>query len=144
MEFLFKIIGSLCITAYILGLLANMVNVNYTQKAIRLTFALFLITNIFVPLKSIDFAVWNFDIDNNTDTVNAQEYVIYQASEVLKEKIKTELNSQNIAYSDVYVHINEETDGIYVDYIKITGTDVDEQKYIADIFENEGKIIFGD
>ncbi len=142
MEIVFKIVGSLCTTAYILGLLCNIVNFNYTQKAIRLTFALFLITNVFTPLNKFDFNISELNIP--IEEYNAESYVLENAAAIIEEKIYAQLDSKDIDYSDIDVHINKEIDKVYVEYIKIAGVSVDNYHYIENILKNEGKVIFED
>lgn len=143
-ETIFKITGSLCITVYILGLLSNLVNINYTHRAIKLTFALFLITNVFVPLQNIRFDFSDFKINEETNHINSAEKILDAASNSIEQDIKSKLDANNVTYSDIEVHINNQEDGVYLDYIKIAGANTDSHSYIRRLLENEGPIIFED
>ena len=141
METIFKIIGSLCTIAYILGVLSDVLNIDYTQKAVRLTFALFLVTNVFIPLDKIDLNLLEFNIPIKES--NADIYVLQNAEQIIEKRISSQLDIKDIDYSDVDVHINKETDKVYIDYIKIYGASGETYQYIENMFE-EGTIIFED
>ena len=141
METIFKIIGSLCTIAYILGVLSDVLNIDYTQKAVRLTFALFLVTNVFIPLDKIDLNLLEFNIPIKES--NADIYVLQNAEQIIEKRISSQLDIKDIDYSDVDVHINKETDKVYIDYIKIYGASGETYQYIENMFE-EWTIIFED
>ena len=144
MNTVYKIVGSICITTYVLGLVTNLVDLNYTQKAVKLTFALYFLTVVLIPLKDIDV---NFDeIKYATQNVqnNAEDYVIHSSEQRLENCVKQILDKENISYSDVNVHINEQSDGIYLDYIKIYGVNEKSRAKVEDILELQGEIIFGE
>lgn len=144
METIFKIIGSVCITTYILGLLSNLVDMNYTHRAVKLTFALYFLTAVLLPSKEIKFNIPKLDDVTYSTQTDAQEYVFTLASQQMEEDIKQILTSQDIDYSEVYVHINKEGSGTYIDYIKIIGVDEPKHKYVESNLNGYGKIIFGE
>ena len=144
MEIIFKITGSLCITVYILGLLSNLVNINYTHRAIKLTFALFLITNVFLPLKNTTIDFTDLKLNEEVNTVDLSDKIIDAATDSMEKNLKSILDTNNVTYSDLSVHINNQEDGVYVDYIRVYGADTENYSYIRSLLKNEGQVIFGD
>lgn len=145
MDTVFKFTGSLCTTVYILGLLFNLTDISYTQKTIRLTIAVYIIVNILMPLKNLEL---NFDftdsISDSTIEISAEDYVISQAEKNMKQSIISQLNDKNISYSDISVHINKQSNSVYIDNIVFYGISDDDMQIVNQLFENQGTIIFGD
>lgn len=145
MDTVFKFTGSLCTTVYILGLLFNLTDISYTQKTIRLTIAVYIIVNILMPLKNLEL---NFDftdsISDFTIEISAEDYVISQAERNMKQSIISQLNDKNISYSDISVHINKQSNSVYVDNIVFYGLADNDKQIVNQLFENHGTIIFGD
>ena len=75
MNSLFKIAGSICITTYILGLLTNLVDLKYTHKSIRLTFALYFLTAVLIPLKDMEYTMPVVSINKQEYQATAHEYI---------------------------------------------------------------------
>ena len=144
MSTIYKIVGSICITTYILGLVTNLVDLNYTQKAVKLTFALYFLTVVLIPLKDVDFDFGEMRYEVQLIQSNAEEYIIYSAAQQIENVVEQALDNGKIAYSDVYVHIDEQSEGISLDYIKISGTSESNHSEIRDIIGSQGKIIFGE
>ena len=145
MDTVLKFTGSLCTTVYILGLLFNLTDISYTQKTIRLTIAVYIIVNILMPLKNLEL---NFDftdsISDFTIEISAEDYVISQAERNMKQSIISQLNDKNISYSDISVHINKQSNSVYIDNIVFYGLADNDKQIINQLFENHGTIIFGD
>lgn len=145
MDTVFKFTGSLCTTVYILGLLFNLTDISYTQKTIRLTIAVYIIVNILMPLKNLEL---NFDftdsISDSTIEISAEDYVISQAEKNMKQSIISQLNDKNISYSDISVHINKQSNSVYIDNIVFYGLADNDKQIVNQLFENQGTIIFGD
>ena len=145
MNSIFKITGSLCTMVYILGLLCNLTDITYTQKTIRLTIAVYIIVSVLIPMKNMDFD-FKFSENINLADVNAdiEEYVVLHAETNLRQSIINELDNKKISYSDVLVHINKQSNSVYVDSIEFYGISDNDKHLISQLFENEGKIIYGD
>ena len=142
MDTVFKFTGSLCTTVYILGLLFNLTDISYTQKTIRLTIAVYIIVNILMPLKNLEL---NFDftdsISDSTIEISAEDYVISQAEKNMKQSIISQLNDKNISYSDISVHINKQSNSVYIDNIVFYGLADNDKQIVNQLFENQGTII---
>ncbi len=140
-----KFIGTLSVIGYILGILYNFVDFSYTQKAIRLTAALYIITALISPLEYSDF---NIDIDSLQLEVYSRqesvEFVLESAAAQLEQKIKNILDEKNIAYTDISVHINKQSEKISVDYIEIYGVLPGDKKLISGYLSDIGTVVFGD
>ena len=144
MSTIYKIVGSICITTYILGLVTNLVDLNYTQKAIKLVFALYFLTVVLVPLKDMDFDFSEIKYETQNVQSDAEDYIVSSAAKRIEDEVKKVLNKENIAYSDVYVHIDEQSAGICLEYIKICGVSGNNHIKVKDMLDYKGKIIFGE
>ena len=144
MSAIYKLVGSICITTYILGLMTNLVDLNYTQKAVKLAFALYFLTVVLIPLKEINIDFGEIKYVTRSVQNDAGNYIISAAAQQIEKDVKNALDKENIAYSDVYVHIDEQSEYISLDYIKISGTDETNHSEIRDMIGSQGKIIFGE
>ena len=144
MSAIYKIVGSICITTYILGLVANLVDLNYTQKAVKLVFTLYFLMVILIPLKDVDFDIGEMIYEIQNVQTNSENYIISSTIQRIENDVKQALDKENISYSDVYVHIDKQSDGIYLDYIKICGANEGNYSDIRNVIGSQGKIIFGE
>ena len=144
MSEVYKLVGSICITTYILGIVANLVDLNYTQKAVKLVFALYFLTVVLMPLKDVEFDFDEIKYETQNLQTDVTEYIICSASQSIENDVKQALGKENIAYSDVYVHIDEQSAGISLEYIKIYGVSENNHIKVKDMLDSKGKIIFGE
>ena len=146
MENILKATSTLCILAYITGLVSNMVNINHTQKSIRLVCALYIISSLTFNKPSYN-SDYNYfpEIENTTIKNDAVEFVISETENSMETSIKNELTSKNISYTDVVVHIHKQSDRLEIQDICIYGTnEYDKNDAINLLSIYTDNIIFGE
>ena len=148
MESIFKIIGTLCLCGYITGLLMNFTTVTYTQKAVRLVCALYIITTVIMPIGTADF---DFSAEEFAEKSalqqQAEEYVLSTAEDNMENDIKNLLDVKNISYTQLNVHINKQKDSLAVGSVEIYGINTSDRQKVIQLLENtvsQDKILFGD
>lgn len=144
MNSLFKIAGSICITTYILGLLTNLVDLNYTHKSIRLTFALYFLTAVLVPLKDIEYKMPTVTYNKQEYQASAHEYIFSNVQQQIESDISDILREENILYTDFQVYIATDSSGTHIEYVQINGAQAEEYQHITSLLNSYGKIIFGE
>lgn len=149
MESIFKVIGTLCITAYIVGLVSNMTEVNDTGKAVRLVCVLVILSS-FLTKGEIEEITYNniFETYSNVDIqMSTVEYIMESVKENIENEIKKELDEKNICYTDVFVHIYKQSNKFKIEKIIIYGVNSREKQYASEIINNIAEnenIIYGD
>ena len=149
MNTIFKAIGTLCIIAYITGLVSNMVEINHTQKAIRLVCAIYIISSLFIYSPKNEYREIDTTIDYNQSSVQNDtfDYIIQKTEKTVEDDIKKALDENFISYTDVKVHIYKQSEGIDISDITIYGVSDEDQNLALQSIGNvtsEEKIIFGD
>ncbi len=147
MDRIIKAIGVLCMCGYITGLLVQFVPVNKTEKSIRLVVTLYIISVVLSPVSFESGYEGTVIPDISTVQADSSIYVI-DALETETEKILSErLQEKNICYTGLNVHINKQTDKLYIDNILIYGADSENMEKaraaLSDVLSSE-KIISGD
>ncbi|MBR4036480.1 MAG: hypothetical protein IKJ05_07110 [Oscillospiraceae bacterium] len=144
MDTLYKIIGILCVVSYITGILFNISHSAYTEKALKLTLAIYVISAITVPVKKLE--IYSY-INNNEElsySQQAADYIKNRAQKIIEDNISAKLNEKRIAYNYVDVHINEESEIFQIDNICIYGVSMDQQMLAENVLQLDEKIVFGD
>lgn len=148
MEYIYKIVGTLCIFGYISGILVNITPTEKAGKAVR--FACVLIVLSAVLSHSME-AELNIDTPVTTDITyikrQSEEYIIQKAESEVESILVKRLLSKNISYSSLSVHIYKENSNISVKQVSVYGLDNDERQTVKNLFSDvvpEDKIIFGD
>lgn len=144
MNSLFKIAGSICITTYILGLLTNLVDLNYTQKSVKLTFALYFLTAVLIPLKDMEYNLPIVAYMEQEYQSDAYDYIFSNVQMQVENEISNILTAENIAYTDLLVNITTDSSGTYIDCIQINGAREVDYRHIKSLLNGYGKIIFGE
>ena len=144
METLQKIIGILCITGYVTGLLSEFIPAAYVNKAIRLTVALYIISNAIIPLNNL-FDIFEISITESVAYSDEVEiFIIENTEKELEKKISQELDNKNISYYDVDVNIHKQSESLQIEKINVYGI-ADNQKAEAEkvlaYYEN---VVIGD
>ncbi len=146
MESVIKTIGTLCIIAFTLGVMTNLIPTAKTEKAIKTVFTIYLLFFVISLFTDTNFDIIADNITDNTDiTIQSEDYILDKAKSNIEENIKEILQQKNIAYKDVRLHINKQTDNISVGSIEISGTDINQHSIIynllSDIAEKENIIL---
>lgn len=149
MDGIFKAIGTLCIIAYITGLVSNMVEINHTQKAIRLVCAIYIISSLVIynpknEYREIDTVIYYDETSIQNDTF---DYIIQKTEKNIEDDIKKALDKNFISYTGVKVHIYKQSEGIDISDITVYGVSDENQNLALQSIGNitsEEKIIFGD
>ena len=145
MDNIIKFIGTVSVLTYIMGILYSLVDFKYTHKAIRLVTSLCIITGLLYTFRQTEL---NINVDafsqNYYSEDDAVDFITEQAAERLEQQIKNILSEKNISYSDVYVHINKQSESISVDCIEIYGVLAENHKYVKEYIGNIGPVVFGD
>lgn len=148
MDSIYRMIGTLCICGYITGLLMNFTTTNHTQKAIRLTAALYIITAIMAPVENFDFDI---ETENLTDITflqkQSEDFVISAAATEIEKEIAERFTEKNISYKAVSVHIHKQNENLSVEQIDIKGIRNSDKQLIYSLLEDiaeQDKIIFGE
>lgn len=150
MDYIVKRIGSLCIIAYITGILLNLAPVSAVQKSVRLVGALYIITAVFVPLGNItadDFDIETVETGSVYTVRQSIDYIIERAAQQIENDIKHLLDEKNISYDSINAHIYKQSDMIYIDSIHVAGVKPEQQSSAAMVISavvDKDKIIFGD
>lgn len=144
MEMIFKATGVLCITAYITGILANFMPTDYTQKAVRLTIAIYILTSVFIPAteEKIDINFPSVQIKDYAD--QAEEYIISRAEDEIENNISQSLNEKKISYNLVDVHIYKQSESLQIEDIYIYGVPTEQKSIVLETLPQGNNIIFGD
>ncbi|MBQ3588650.1 MAG: hypothetical protein II977_08770 [Oscillospiraceae bacterium] len=123
MDDFYRLIGTLCFSAFISGTFLNFVNVKHTAKVIRFVAVLYMISSLIKR----DFAFKDIDVaveDLNIKAELRDEYIIENAAEVIKQDAENILKEKNISYESIQVHINKEKDKVSIDKIVIFQPDL--------------------
>ncbi len=147
MDNIIKAAGVLCMCGYITGLQVQFVPLNKTEKSLRLVVTLYIISAVFSPAE-LKFSTPEIDLPA-TDYIqnDADEYVINELTNQTEEILSQRLSEKNICYTDIDVHINKQTDKLYIDQIIIYGADNENMAKSKDILSdvlNKDYIISGD
>ncbi len=148
MQDIYSNIGSLCLAIYIIGILFNLIKIKHTNKIMQTVLGLVLILNILSPFQKIDLdlIIETFAISEiEMDTQESIDFVIENASLVIKNDIENLFNEKNIAYKDVSVHIYKENENFFIKEISIYGSEDDEKSKIIELLKeivNEECVIF--
>ena len=141
MNGLLKAAGVLCLCGYITGIVTNLIPLNQMEKSVRLVTVLYIISVVFS--QKIEYSKFLYVDLNDRETISqsADTYVIEMAEAELENNIAEILNEKNIAYSEVSVHINKQTDKIQIDKVYIYGSDSDNYRnakaVLSDILPQE-------
>ncbi|MBQ8603328.1 MAG: hypothetical protein IJ410_00595 [Oscillospiraceae bacterium] len=143
----FRIAGVLCLCGYVTGILTYFIPINQTEKSVRLVIILYIISVAFnQELNLPSFSGIDFP-DETQISAEADSYVIEMAEENLENTVKERLSEKNISYTELDVHINKQTDKLFIDKIYIYGADninIEKAKSaLSDILSQES-IISGD
>jgi len=123
MEKIVKVIGALCMCGYITALLVQFVPVNKTEKSIRLVVTLYIISVSLSPI-SIDYDYPKPFLPEISTVQEDSEIYFNDLLKAETEKILSDrLTEKNICYTGMDVHINKQTDKLYIDSILICGAD---------------------
>lgn len=145
MDAITKSIGSLCVLVYISGILFNLTDISSTQKAIRLTVVLYILSAVLSPVKKLDFGFdTKYIVENDIGITQAQNYILNQAEQKLETDISNKLHQKNIAYKSIDVHINKESESISIDCIEIIGVSENDKLETQQVIGNIGPVIFGE
>lgn len=153
MEWISTLIGTLCISSFIMGILINFGKFESTQKVIRFVVSLFIVVTIFKPYSENDFS-FDFDFSDisieNPDISSSiiNNMVIEKTKENLIELVKNRLKQKNISYIDLNVHILDQDGNLIIDKITIIGCDETQKEEInsclSDLISRETKIVLGE
>ncbi len=149
MNTILKAIGALCIMAYITGLVSNMVEINQTQKAIRLVCTIYIISSLVVRIPNTKYLEVNNMLNYSNESVsdNTFDYIIDKTEKIVENDIEKVLDENFISYTNVNVHIHKQSEGIDISDVTIYGVSDKDQSLVLQIISsvtNEEKIIFGD
>lgn len=142
-----KAIGSVCIFSYLITIVLNTVKGDSLRRAIRLTASLYIMAIILTPLKSYSFDAADLTEDIYDYQAYGEEYVLQSARENLEIQIGELLNSQNISYNRVEVHIIKHSRGAQVESIEVTGAQASDFEAIRSLlagFAGGENIILGE
>ena len=98
MELLYKFIGVLCLTGYISGVLSEFIPAEYTRKTIRLTVAIYIISNFFILFGNSYNLLEIQNVDSEDYSIEAENYVIESSENELEKFIAQRLKSKKISY----------------------------------------------
>lgn len=118
MDDFYRLIGTLCFSAFISGTVLNFVNVKHTAKVIRFVAVLYMISSLIKRDYTFqDMAVTVEDLNIKAEL--RDEYIIENAAEVIKKDAENILKEKNISYESIQVHINKEKDKASIEKIVI-------------------------
>ena len=126
METVYRTIGVLCVTAFVSGLLLNIVNITYMQKVVRMILVMSIISAVFFNgskpayklfYKGTESGISDYEIQES------EEYVLQQAETEIENRLSDELNVKNLSYYDIEVNINKENGIVQISDITIYGAE---------------------
>lgn len=151
MEHIADMIGTVCVSVIAATIIYNFGSFPSMERIIRFVVSLYIISNSINILSgnrinfTYDFAtrsMENYEISENFNT-----YVMSETELNLEEIIKNRLESKNISYKDIDLHILEQNSILTVDKITVvcSNSDVSEvMKAIEDMITKETMIIIGE
>ena len=144
MELLYKFIGVLCLTGYISGVLGEFIPAEYTRKTIRLTVAIYIISNLFILFGNSYNLLKIQNVDSEDYSIEAENYVIESSEKELGKFIAQTLKSKKISYNRIEVHIYKQSEGLQIDSINIYGVDNTQKNMVKELLSDYGNLLFGD
>ncbi|MBR5806501.1 MAG: hypothetical protein IKY30_06995 [Oscillospiraceae bacterium] len=144
MELLYKFIGVLCLTGYISGVLGEFIPAEYTRKTIRLTVAIYIISNFFILFGNSYNLLKIQNVDSEDYSIEAENYVIESSEKELGKFIAQTLKSKKISYNRIEVHIHKQSEGLHIDSINIYGVDNTQKNMVKELLSDYGNLLFGD
>lgn len=144
MELLYKFIGVLCLTGYISGVLSEFIPAEYTRKTIRLTVAIYIISNFFILFGNSYNLIKIQNVDSEDYSIEAENYVIESSEKELEKFIAQTLKSKKISYNRIEVHIHKQSEGLQIDSINIYGVDDTQKNMVKELLSDYGNLLFGD
>ena len=144
MELLYKFIGVLCLTGYISGVLSEFIPAEYTRKTIRLTVAIYIISNFFILFGNSYNLLKIQNVDSEDYSIEAENYVIESSEKELGKFIAQTLKSKKISYNRIEVHIHKQSEGLHIDSINIYGVDNTQKNMVKELLSDYGNLLFGD
>lgn len=139
MEKIAAVIGVLCISVFVMGLLYQLGLFEKTEKVIKFVTAMCLIITILKSVKEFkpDFVYRNL---NNMEIANVyykefNDEIIFKTKQELENIIKKRLDEKNLSYNHISVHILEQNDTVSIDEIVVNGINADKEE-LYDLFED--------
>ena len=142
-----KSVGAFFILCYVLGVVTTGLNLNKTEKALRIVCSLYIIFTCLTTgenLKNINMSL------PATDLYSAdlrQSDITNMAEENLKTKIEKILNENSLSYNSVRVHIFKQNEEMKIGEVIIGGANGAEKEIIESCISpviDDGVLIFED
>lgn len=153
MENIAKLIGTLCIASFVMGILTSFGQFAATEKVIRFVVSIFIIATLFKPFNAKEFTYKiNFSeikIEQpETIKQDVNALIMEKTKENLTELVKIRLRQKNISYIDLSVHILDQDGNLFIDKIIVTGCDELEREKIytclSDLISQETMLVLGE
>lgn len=149
MNEIIKNLGTVCIIAYVTGIVANISGSTQVKKTVSLILALYILLAVLAPAtkQKITFDYNLSEYVPTQVTSERDEYVLQAAKENLELFIKEKLSEKNISYTALSVHINKQDEKISVDSVSIYGLrsrDIQVAKEIISSVLPDSRLITGD
>ena len=142
-----KSVGAFFILCYVLGVVTTGLNLNKTEKALRIVCSLYIIFTCLTTgenLKNTNMSLPEMDL-YSVDL--RQSDITNMAEENLKTKIEKILNENSLSYNSVRVHIFKQNEEMKIGEVIIGGANEAEKEIIESCISpviDDGVLIFED
>ena len=142
-----KSVGAFFILCYVLGVVTTVLNLNKTEKALRIVCSLYIIFTCLTTGENLKNTNMSLPATDLYSVDLRQSDITNMAEENLKTKIEKILNENSLSYNSVRVHIFKQNEEMKIGEVIIGGANEAEKEIIESCISpviDDGVLIFED